>query len=701
MPTINAIGTPQITLGGTFTMSGAYTFIGQLTGNTNVTFPTSGTLATTDGTVQSIQGTANQVLVNGTSGSPVTGTAIILTTPQDIATTSSPTFANLTLTNGNINGVNSQVVLQLTDVASAVNYMRFTNSITAVGPTLETLGSDTDVTMNFVAQGAGQFTYSSFNNTAIVYETGTSHQHVTTFTFADTAESRVVTWPDASGTVAFGGSTIPSITGTANQVLVNGTSGSPVTGTAVTLTTPQDIATSSNVIFLTGLFGSATSFAAGFQIQAVGAIGSSGHIAVASYNNSSNFANFDGYKSASATVGVFSAVSSTEPLMSLNAWGDDGTQFTRAATFQAFVDGTVSNGVVPGKFIWNTANASGVRTIGMTLNSNQQLILANSLLPPSGGLGTGTAPSAGQIPIGNSGGTYTPAAINSGTNITVANGSASITVNLSGIISPVLGGTGVSNLVGSTITVGGPLTLSGAFPAVFNITASTNVTFPVSGTLATTAGASGIVNSGTAGQLAYYAGTGTTVSGTNAGTGVITALGQNVNGSGAVALTTSPTFVTPVLGAAIATSINFGGSTLSNYVSSGTFTPIFTFTTPGDISVVYSIHAGNYTRIGNVVNAQMQIVCTPTWTTASGQVSITGLPIATTSASGFELSSTFISFGFAYPAAATVLFLYAGPSATTMTMYGVTAVGGNPQVGVTQFVSGQSIQIHANFTYLV
>lgn len=47
--------------------------------------------------VTSLEGTANQVLVNGTFGTP-TGGNIVLTTPQDIATTSSPTFNALTLT---------------------------------------------------------------------------------------------------------------------------------------------------------------------------------------------------------------------------------------------------------------------------------------------------------------------------------------------------------------------------------------------------------------------------------------------------------------------------------------------------------------------------------------------------------------------------------------------------------------------------
>ena len=48
------------------------------------------------GIVTTITGTANQVLVNGTSGS-VTSGAITLTTPQSIGTTSSPTFSKLTL----------------------------------------------------------------------------------------------------------------------------------------------------------------------------------------------------------------------------------------------------------------------------------------------------------------------------------------------------------------------------------------------------------------------------------------------------------------------------------------------------------------------------------------------------------------------------------------------------------------------------
>lgn len=108
-----------------------------------------------------------------------------------------------------------------------------------------------------------------------------------------------------------------------------------------------------------------------------------------------------------------------------------------------------------------------------------------TLAPARGGLGVGTVPVAGQIPIGNSGGTYTIAAITSGTNILVGNGDGAITIGLTGVIAPTLGGTGVNNGT-NTLTLAGTLATSGAFASTFTMTGATNVTFPTSGTLATT-----------------------------------------------------------------------------------------------------------------------------------------------------------------------------------------------------------------------
>ena len=87
----------------------------------------------------------------------------------------------------------------------------------------------------------------------------------------------------------------------------------------------------------------------------------------------------------------------------------------------------------------------------------------------------------------------------------------------SGTVTSVSGSGGTTGL---TLT-GGPITGTG--------------TLTLGGTLAVANGGTGI---------------------TAFGTGVATALGQNVSGSGSFALTTSPTFVTPTLGVATATSVN-------------------------------------------------------------------------------------------------------------------------------------------------
>jgi len=83
-----------------------------------------------------------------------------------------------------------------------------------------------------------------------------------------------------------------------------------------------------------------------------------------------------------------------------------------------------------------------------------------------------------------------------------------------------------------------------------------NVTL-TAGTSLVSGGALGTPSSGTLTNC-----TGLPIAGTTGyGTGVATALAANVNGSGAIALTTSPTFVTPVLGAATATSLAFNPTT--------------------------------------------------------------------------------------------------------------------------------------------
>jgi hypothetical protein len=207
-------GTSTLTLAGNLSTVGAFPAAFTFTGSTAVTFPTSGTLATTGASIASITGTANQVLVNGTSGSPITG-AVTLTTPQNIATTSSPTFAGLTLTSF------SGVVKATAGVLSATSIL------------------------DVASGGTGQSTYT--NGQLLIGNTATGSLSKATLT-AGTG----ITITNGNGTITIassgGAGDVTGIIGTANQVLANGTSGSSVDG-EVTLTLPQSIGTSSSVQF--------------------------------------------------------------------------------------------------------------------------------------------------------------------------------------------------------------------------------------------------------------------------------------------------------------------------------------------------------------------------------------------------------------------------------------------------------------------
>ncbi len=176
------------------------------------------------------------------------GTAdLILTAPQNIGSTSSPTFNNLQLSS-NILGSNGLMVVSLDSVASAVNAIELQNAPTGLPSIITAAGSDVNIGISVVTKGSGDFTVSSSGATdQVTFYTGGSYVHETKFSFPSSPADQTVTWQDASGTVAFL-SDVGDATGTANQVLVNGTSGTPQTG-SITLTTPQDIATTSSPTF--------------------------------------------------------------------------------------------------------------------------------------------------------------------------------------------------------------------------------------------------------------------------------------------------------------------------------------------------------------------------------------------------------------------------------------------------------------------
>lgn len=536
---------------------------------------------------------------------------------------------------------------------------------------------------------------------------------------------------------------IDSITGTANQVLVDGSSGVPVTGD-VTLTTPQDIGTTSSPTFnnlrINGnVLGSNGNTVLGFldTISAVNYVRLGNNIAGSGVSAAARGTDTDiSFTLSSKGAGVIGLVTSalTQPLLIYNGTSAQhltrfnmaNTAADRQVTFQDS-DGTLAYlSDIPGgspSALTRTNDTNVTVTLGGTpataLLQAVSLTMgwSGTLAPSRGGLGTSSVPLSGQIPIGNSGGTYTIAAITSGTNILVGNGDGSISIGITGIISPTNGGTGVNN-GSSTLTLAGNLATSGAFASTFTMTGATTVTFPTTGTLATTSQlptaaaltktddtnvtltlggtpATALLQAtsltlGWTGQLAISRG-GTGIN--SFGTGVQTALGQNVTGSGGIVLATSPTLVTPVLGVAAATSINFGGTPLSVYAE-GTFTPTFTCASVGDLSVAYGNQTGVYTRIGRMVFFNIRIACTPTFTTASGQIRLAGLPftVSATNGIGWGTSVGYLtgSIPVAFPAGGTQLVPLAEAADTYIGLNAIGSATNFTAVNMSGLATGQT-----------
>lgn len=172
-------------------------------------------------------------------------------------------------------------------------------------------------------------------------------------------------------------------------------------------------------------------------------------------------------------------------------------------------------------------------------------------------------------------------------------------------------------------------------------------------------------------------------------------------GSGTFVGSTSPTLVTPTLGVASATSINFGGSALS-YYTEGTFTPVASFLTPGDLSVSYSRQLGYYTRTGRQVDVTGSLLFTPTYSTATGTFRIEGFPFASASLSGgIHMGVSSNNVNITYPAGATNILL---SLAGTVQYAGLFAVGSgfsSALLTTAEIVSGSSKIINFQITYFI
>jgi hypothetical protein len=90
-------------------------------------------------------------------------------------------------------------------------------------------------------------------------------------------------------------------------------------------------------------------------------------------------------------------------------------------------------------------------------------------------------------------------------------------------------------------------------------------------------------------------------------------------------------------------------NTLDDY-EEGTWTPILTFTTPGDLNVSYIVQSGFYTKNGRDVAITGTIITSNfTHTTASGNAQLSGLPFTSLATAGSDSRSSVLWAGITKP----------------------------------------------------
>lgn len=138
--------------------------------------------------------------------------------------------------------------------------------------------------------------------------------------------------------------------------------------------------------------------------------------------------------------------------------------------------------------------------------------------------------------------------------------------------------------------------------------------------------------------------------------------------------------------------------------AAGTFTPSFSFTGPGDVSVAYTKRVGRYTRVGNRVFIDLVMWFTPTWSTSTGQGVVLGLPFTTPgsiygAAAGEGFYVPCATSNVSFPTGATDVVGRLNGGASTISFLGMIDADPLENLRTTEFPSGTAMRLSMNFSY--